>query len=117
VIAGVAIIAFAVTLGIMGARVRGRSFRAQEAQRAELARTQKQPALSSEEMTLAPEDFLLPDLRAPVQDLAYVPYRPRLQRWNAQVAGTYWVAPRQIAIDIIASINDQAMLRLVDKVP
>jgi hypothetical protein len=117
VIAGAAIVAFAVTLGIMGASVRARSLRARQEQSAEIARTRKQPMLAAEEMTLAPEDFLLPDLQLPVKEPAYIPYRPRLQRWNAQVAGAYWVAPRQIAIDIIAAINDQAMQRLLEKVP
>jgi hypothetical protein len=117
VIASAAIVAFAVTLGIMGASVRGRSLRAREEQRAEQARARRPPALAEEEMTLSPEDFLLPDLRAPQAEPVYVPYRPRVQRWNAQIAGAYWVAPRQIAIDIIAAINDQAMQRLLEKVP
>jgi hypothetical protein len=116
-IAGAAIVAFAVTLGIMGASVRGRSLRAREEQRAELARTRRQPALAAEEMTLSPEDFLLPDLKTTTPEPAYIPYRPHLRRWNAQMAGAYWISPRQIAVDIIASINDQAMQRLFEKVP
>jgi hypothetical protein len=116
-VAGAAVVAFAITLGIMGAGVRSRSRGTQDVQRAETAHAQKPPALKLEEMTLSPEDFLLPDLRPPLRESVYVPYRPRIQRWNAQVAGAYWVAPRQIAIDIIASINDQAMKRLFEKVP
>ena len=117
VVAGAAVVAFAITLGVMGAGVRAHSRGNQEAQRAEDARAQKPLALSAEEMTLSPEDFLLPDLHAPVKEQSYIPYRPRMQRWTAQVAGAYWVAPRQIALDIIASINDRAMQRLFEKVP
>ena len=104
-VTGAAVVAFAITLGIMGASVRSRSRRTQEAQRTEAARSKKPPALSAEEMTPSPEDFLLPDLRPPLRESVYVPYRPRIQRWDAQVAGAYWVAPRQIAR--IASIPTQ----------
>ena len=54
-------------------------------QREEIARAQKPPALTAEELALTPEDFLLPDLRVPEQSFRYVPYRPRVQRWNAQM--------------------------------
>jgi hypothetical protein len=117
VIAGAALAAFAVTLAIMGAGVRARSQRTQAEQRAESPRAQKPPVLSPEEMTLAAEDFLLPDLGVPPKEPAYIPYRPRLQRWNEQVAGAFWVPPRTIAADIIASINDRAMQQLFEKVP
>ena len=117
IIAGAALVAFAVTLGIMGARVRTRADRVQQYQREETARAKKPPLLDPAEMTLAPEDFLLPEAPAPSRDTGYVPYRPRLVRWSPKAVSAYWVSPRQIAIDIIASINDQSMQRLFEKVP
>jgi hypothetical protein len=117
VIAGAALAAFVITLAIMGAGARARSQRTQAVQREESSRAKKPPALAPEEMTLSAEDFLLPDLGVPAKEPAYVPYRPRLQRWNEQVAGAFWVPPRKIAADIVASINDRAMQRMFEKVP
>ena len=116
-IAGAAIVAFAVTLGILGARVRARSERVQQYQREETARSRKPPVLTPAEMTLSVDDFLLPQAPAPSRDTGFVPYRPRLVRWSPQAVSAYWIPPRQIAIDIIAAINDQAMQRLLEKVP
>jgi hypothetical protein len=117
VIAGAAIVAFAVTLGILGARVRGREDRVQQYQREEKARTQKPPVLTPAETTLSVDDFLLPESPAPSRGTGYVPYRPRLVRWSPQAVSAYWISPRQIAIDIIASINDQEVQRLLERVP
>jgi hypothetical protein len=117
VIAGAAVLAFVITLAIMGAGAANRARRVRAEQREEMAHARKAPALTPEDLALAPEDFFLPDLRAPKQSFPYVPYRPRVQRWNAQMVRAYWIEPRQIAIDIIASINDQAMQRLFEKVP
>ena len=117
VIAGAAVLAFVITLAIMGAGAANRTRRIRAEQREEIARAQKPPALTAEELALTPEDFLLPDLQVPEQSFRYVPYRPQVQRWNAQMVRSYWIEPRQIAIDIIASINDQAMQQLFEKVP
>jgi hypothetical protein len=117
VIAGAALVAFAVTLGIMGARVKARSERVQQYQRQETVRKQKPPVLTPAETALSVDDFLLPESPAPAGGTGYVPYRPRLVRWSPQAVSAYWISPRQIAIDIIASINDQAVQRLLEKVP
>jgi hypothetical protein len=116
-IAGAAVLAFVITLAIMGAGAAGRARRIQAERREEMTATQKRPVLSAEERALAPEDFFLPDLPVAEKSYHYVPYRPRVQRWNAPMVGSYWIEPRQIATDIVASINGQAMQRLFEKVP
>jgi len=90
--------------------------RAQEA-RQELERTRTPPVLSAAELELTPDDFLLPP--APTVDtrLSYVPFRPRLERWSAEMVGKYWIPPRDIAIDILKSVNDANMERLLQGVP
>jgi len=117
VIAGAAVVAFAVTLGILGAGVKGRADRAQQYQREETARNKKPPVLTPAETRLSADDFLLPESPAPARATGYVPFRPRMVRWSPQEVSAYWISPRKIAIDIIASINDQAMQRLLEKVP
>ena len=63
------------------------------------------------------QDF---DLPAPVgvdQPLTYQPFRPRERRWTQEEIRKYWVAPRDIAIDLVSRANDQAMARLFQDIP
>ncbi len=116
-VAGVALLAFVITLAVLASSAAARS-RRQAAQAAEeSARAQKQPLLTAEELALSTEDFILPSLDRPAVKLEYVPFRPRLTRWSADIAAKYWVAPRDIASGIIQSVNDQNMERLFEDVP
>jgi hypothetical protein len=118
IIAGVALVAFVVTLSVMasstGARARRRAVEAR--QETERSPTPK-PALSADELELTPDDFLVPQPPAADTALSYVPFRPRLERWSEEIAGKYWIPPREIAIDVLRSINDQKMKRLLQDVP
>jgi hypothetical protein len=117
IIAGVALLAFVVTLAIMssssGSRARRRALEARQ----ELERNRTRPALSAAELELTPDDFLLPAAPAIDTGLSYIPFRPRLERWSPEMAGKYWIAPREIAIDVLGSVNDENMRRLLQDVP
>ena len=93
-----------------------RSRRVVAEERQALERAQKPAALSPEERALTPEDFLLPLPQYPEKKAQYVPFRPRLTRWTAETAGTYWIPPRQITLDILQTANDQNIQRLFEKV-
>ena len=56
-------------------------------------------------------------LDRPGPRLEYVPFRPRLKRWSAELAAKYWVAPREVATEIVQTINDQNIQRLFQDVP
>jgi hypothetical protein len=116
-VAGAALLSFVITLAIVASGTRGRLRNAEAAQRAEIARTRKAPALSSEELSLAAEDFLLPGLKTLDTSPTYTPFRPRLPRWSRQMVAAWWISPREIALEIVASINDTNMERLLEKVP
>ena len=49
--------------------------------------------------------------------MQYAPFRPRITRWSADLAAKYWVSPRDIAAEIIQSVNDQNMQRLFQGIP
>ena len=117
IVAGVALLAFVVTLVVMASSYGGRARRRAQEARQELERTRTPPVLSAAELELTPDDFLLPP--APTVDtrLSYVPFRPRLERWSAEMVGKYWIPPRDIAIDILKSVNDANMERLLQGVP
>jgi len=117
IVAGAALLSFVITLSIVASGARGRLRSAEAAQRAEIARMQEPPALSAEELSLTADDFLLPELTTLETSPTYTPFRPRLQRWSRQMVAAYWISPREIALEIIASINDANMQRLLEKVP
>jgi hypothetical protein len=117
VVAGVALLAFVITLVVVASSAAGRSRRAAAQAMEESARAKKQPILTTEELALGAEDFILPPFDRPEPKLEYVPFRPRLTRWSADLASKYWVAPRDIAVEIVESINDQNMERLFQDVP
>ena len=117
IVAGAALLSFVITLSIVASGARGRLRSAEEAQRAEKGRAQKPPALSSEELSLTADDFLLPKLTPLGTSPTYTPFRPRLPRWSRHMVAAYWISPREIALEIIASINDANMQRLFEKVP
>ena len=116
-VAGVALLAFVITLAVLGSSAAARSRREAAQATEESARSKKQPLLSAEELALSSEDFILPPLDRPAAKLKYAPFRPRLTRWSADLAAKYWVAPRDIAAEIVQSINDQNMQRLFQDVP
>lgn len=115
VIAGIALLAFVITLvvAISGARSK-RS--AQETPRDTVPRISA-TVLRPDDLGITADDFLLPSI-APV-DLAehYAPFRQRLTKWSPALIARYWIPPRQIATEIISSLNDQNMRELFQKVP
>ena len=116
-VAGAALLAFVITLAIVASAAAGRSRRAAAQAAEESAREKKKPLLTMEELALGAEDFILPPLDRPEAKMEYVPFRPRLKRWSAGMASKYWVAPRDIAAEIVETINDQNMQRLFQEVP
>jgi hypothetical protein len=117
IIAGVALLAFVVTLAILSSSAGSRSARRAREARQELERNHPQPVLSAADLELAPDDFLLPPAPSVDTGLSYVPFRPRLERWSAEMVGKYWIPPRDIAIDVLVSVNDENMRRLLQDVP
>ena len=114
IVAGVALLAFIITLSVMassvGARARRRAQQEQQQPRT-------QPILSAEDLALTPDDFILPQAPSMSTDIPYVPFRPRLEQWSAEIAGKYWISPRDIAIDVLRSVNDENMKMLLQDVP
>ncbi len=117
IIAGAALLAFIVTLVIMASSTGSRARRRALEARQELERTRTQPALTAEDLELTADDFLLPRAPAVGTALSYVPYRPRLERWSAEMAARYWIPPREVVIDVLRKINDENMKRLLQEVP
>ena len=116
-IVGVALVAFVITLVVTVSSAGVRSRRAAAQASDESARSRRQPLLTAAELDLGYEDFILPPLNRPPAEPQYVPFRPRLTRWSASLAAKYWVSPRDIAAEIVGSINDQNMQRLFQDVP
>ena len=116
-IAGVAVLALVITIAVASSAAGGRARRAAAQAAEESARTKKKPVLTMEELALGAEDFILPPLDRPEGKLEYVPFRPRLKRWSAELVSKYWVAPRDVATEIVQTINDQKMQRLFQDVP
>ncbi len=115
-IAGASVLAFIITLSVVSSSGGARTRRLVADERKALEQAQKPPALSSEELTLAPEDFLLPLPQSPERTPHYVPFRPRPMRWSGEMVGRYWIPPRQITLDLLQAANDRNMRRLFEKV-
>jgi hypothetical protein len=116
VVLGLGLAAFIITLSVMASRAaadaRGRAAQAVKEQQA----AAPGPALTTQELALAPDDFMLPTeqgRRLP----AYIPWRPRTPVWTKEMVDTWWIPPREIAADMLGTVNDQAMQRLFEKVP
>jgi hypothetical protein len=116
IIAGVSLLAFIITIAVISSAGSSRTRRLAAEGTQELARMQKPPVFTPEDLALAPEDFLLPLPRAAEKAPRYVPFRPRLSRWSGEVVGKYWIPPRQITIELLQAANDQNMRRLLEKV-
>jgi hypothetical protein len=117
VIAGVCVLAFAVTLAVVGGAAAARARRASAEALLDRQAARKPSLLSAEDLAITPEDFLLPTIAEADTRLLYAPFRPRLARWNPELIRKYWVPPREIAAEIVESINDQNMQRLFQNVP
>ena len=63
------------------------------------------------------QDFELPRPVGADQPLTYQPFRARERRWTQEEIRKYWVAPRDIAIDLVSRVNDQAVSRLFQDIP
>jgi hypothetical protein len=111
------VLAFVITLSVLGSSSAARSRRA-AAQAQEESRRQKQPpAFTAEDLALGEQDFLLPSMESPVLQPRYAPFRPRQSRWSAEQAAKYWVSPRDIAGEMVQSMNDRTIQRLFQDVP
>jgi hypothetical protein len=112
-IVALAALTFAVTLAVMLSRT-GADTRA----RAEQARRDQEknttaPPLSQAELALSPGDFLLPSAPS-APTTSYIPWRPRAQRWTADMVAPFWVDPKVVAAEILAAVNDRAVEGLFD---
>jgi hypothetical protein len=116
-VVGIALLAFVITLAVLASSTAARTRREAAQAREDGARLKKKPLLTAEELALGSEDFILPPLDRAPAGMRYAPFRPRLTRWSAELAAKYWVAPRDIAAEIIASMNDRDMQRLFEDVP
>jgi hypothetical protein len=117
VIAGIALLAFVITL-VVSVSVSGAKARraAQEIPRDAVPRASS-GALSPDDLGITADDFLLPGI-APVDlDEHYTPFRQRLTKWSPALIARYWIPPRQIATEIISSLNDQNLRELFQRVP
>ena len=109
--------AFVITLSVLAGQSAARSSR-EAALAREAGRKARAPTLpTAADLGLGGDDFLLPSFAAPAQELRYVPFRPRQARWSAEEVARYWVAPRQIATDLVAAANDRAIQQLFKDVP
>jgi hypothetical protein len=75
------------------------------------------PGLHPEDFGLTVDDFLLPTATTNDTTVRYTPFRQRLTKWTPQQVAKYWISPREIATEIVASLNDQNVGRLFEKVP
>ena len=111
-----ALVAFVITLSIVVSSTAAQSRRAAAQALEETRRAQKKPLLTTEDLALGVEDFMLPPYQGPESAPKYVPFRPRLARWSAEAAARYWVPPREIALELVQSMNDQSIERLFQDV-
>jgi hypothetical protein len=111
-----ALVAFVITLAILASSVAAQARLSAAQAREESLRAQKKPALTAEELALGVEDFMLPAPPPTETQARYVPFRPRIPRWSAELAARYWVSPRDIAVQIVESENDQYIQRLFQDV-
>jgi len=115
-VAAACLLAFVITLSVLASSSAGRSRQAAQALE-ESRREKKPPAFTAEDLALGAEDFLLPSLEPPVLQPRYAPFRPRQSRWSAEQAAKYWVSPRDIATEMVESMNDRTIQRLFQDVP
>jgi hypothetical protein len=115
-VAAVAAVAFVVTLSILASSLAGRGRLAAAQAREEAARAQRKPALTTEELALGVDDFMLPPAPPVETQPRYAPFRPRVSRWSAEQAARYWVPPRDIGLEILESRNDQYIEHLFQDV-
>ena len=117
VIAGVALLAFVITLVVLASASGTRARKASRDLLAAQAPPVTSSALHPEDFGITAEDFLRPAVAAVDTGLEYTPFRPRLSRWTPELISKYWISPRQIATEIVGSLNDQNMRRLFESVP
>ena len=111
-----AVAAFVITLAVLLHSTATRARQSAATAREEALRAQRKPLLTAEDLALGAEDFMLPPPPPMESEPRYVPFRPRLARWSAEIAGRYWVPPRDIATEIVEAMNDRYMERLFQDV-
>jgi len=116
VITGVSVFAFVITLAVVSSSGGAHTRRLVAEERQALARTQKPPALTADELALTPEDFILPPPQPAEKTPHYIPFRPQEAQWSAETVKKYWIPPRQVTLEILQAANDQNMRRLFEKV-
>jgi hypothetical protein len=115
-IAAACALAFVITLSVLASSSAARTRQAAKAQE-ESRRASAPRALTSEDLALGADDFLLPSFEPPALQPRYAPFRPRRSRWSAEEAAKYWIPPRRIATEMVESMNDRAIRRLFQDVP
>lgn len=106
-----------ITLSVLLSQSAARARRIAEDERRVVQASGKAPVLTADEISLSPEDFALPAMAAPGKPAEYVPYRPPTKKWTEEMIQAYWIPPREIALDEISAMNDEAIQRLFEKVP
>jgi hypothetical protein len=108
-VAAAGLAAFVITLAVLGSSAAARGRRAAEAA-ARAAQEERKPSpLEVEEYAPSAEDFILPRLEPAARRDAYAPFRPRRQRWSPEMVEKYWVPPRDVAAELVRSVNDRNM--------
>ena len=116
-VAGVALLAFVITLIVLASAAGARARKQARDLLTETAPSIASPALHPEDFGITADDYLRPSVAAVDTALQYVPFRPRMSRWTPELISKYWISPRQIATEIVASLNDQNIRRLFESVP
>ena len=111
-----AVLAFVITLSVLASSTAARA-RRDAAQARGATRERRRSPLTAEELALGSEDFILPRLEPPAARDALHALPAPSHRWSAELAAKYWVSPRDIAAEIVQSMNDQNMQRLFQDVP
>jgi hypothetical protein len=104
---GLAALAVIITLVVMlPGRIRTRE------EREEAVRTREMEAMEIDLTELKiPEEY-----RAILKSQWY-PYRPRMEQWTQEMAGQFWVDPKEIGADLLAEENAELMRDLFEEVP
>jgi len=116
-IVGVALVAFVITLVAVASASGARAKKAAQVAPPETVSRASAAALRPEDLGISADDFMLPTVAAIDGAEHYEPFRPRLQKWSPALIARYWIPPRQIATEIVSSLNDQNMRQLFEKVP
>jgi hypothetical protein len=116
-VAGAAFAAFVITLAVLASTSAAQRRRVSEQAKIDLAQSRGTSLLSKEDLALTVDDFIYPRLEPAREPIRYEPFRPRMAKWSAEQIAKYWIEPRAIALEIVATLNDRGIEQLFEKVP